>query len=408
MLSRRDVLKSTAGAALGAPMLVRGALGAVPGLRADLPAGLGDVAVLEALPGKRPLLKLSYRPPNYETPKAYLDAPITPNDAFFVRYHLAGLPEKAALETWRLKLGGPGAEGERELTLDQLKTEFEPVELIAICQCSGNRRGLAAPHVPGVQWGDGAMGAARWKGARLKDVLTRLGIKKEAVELVMSGADAPAIEQTPKFVKSLPLWKALDENALIAYGMNGEPLPYYNGYPARIVIPGWTGTYWMKHVTELQLVTAPLDNFWMKTAYRLPQGKFPQIERFTGQENAQTMPITEMVVNSLITFPEDGQALPAGKPLEIRGLAWDGGYGITGVAVSADGGASWVPAVLGEDTGRFAFRRWSLTLPAPKAGKAMILVKATNRAGESQPDEPIVNPGGYHNNAVQRAAITLA
>jgi hypothetical protein len=289
-----------------------------------------------------------------------------------------------------------------------LKTEFEPVELTAICQCSGNRRGLAAPHVPGVQWGDGAMGAARWKGARLKDVLTRLGIKKEAVELVMSGADAPAIEQTPKFVKSLPLWKALDENALIAYGMNGEPLPYYNGYPARIVIPGWTGTYWIKHVTELQLVTAPLDNFWMKTAYRLPQGKFPQIERFTGQENAQTMPITEMVVNSLITFPEDGQTVPAGKPLEIRGLAWDGGYGITGVAVSADGGASWVPAVLGEDGGRFAFRRWSLTLPAPKAGKAMILVKATNRAGESQPDEPIVNPGGYHNNAVQRAAITLA
>jgi len=408
MLSRRDVLKSTAGAALGAPMLMRGALAAVPGLRPDLPAGLGEVAVLDTLPGKRPLLKLSYRPPNYETPKAYFDSPVTPNDAFFVRYHLAGLPEKAALEKWRLKLGGPGAEGEREVTLDQLKTEFEPVELTAICQCSGNRRGFAQPHVPGVQWGDGAMGAARWKGARLKDVLTRLGIKKEAVELVMSGADVPVLEQTPKFVKSLPLWKALDENALIAYAMNGEPLPFYNGYPARIVIPGWTGTYWMKHITELHLITAPFDNFWMKTAYRLPQGKFPQIERFTGQENAQSMPITEMVVNSLITFPDDGQSLPAGKPLEIRGLAWDGGYGITGVAVSADGGASWVPAVLGEDGGRFAFRPWSLTLPTPKPGKVTILVKATNRAGESQPDEPIANPGGYHNNAVQRAAITLA
>jgi sulfite dehydrogenase (cytochrome) subunit A len=408
MLSRREVLNAATGAALGLPMLASRARAAGLVLRPDLPAGLGDVAVLEALPGKRPLLKLSYRPPNYETPKALLEAPLTPNDAFFIRYHLAGLPEPAALEQWRLKLGGPGAEGERELTLDQLKNEFEPLELTAICQCSGNRRGLASPHVPGVQWGDGAMGVARWKGARLKDVLSRLGIKKEAVELVMSGADGPVLEQTPKFVKSLPLWKAMDENALIAYAMNGEKLPYYNGYPARIVIPGWTGTYWMKHITELQLVTAPLDNFWMRTAYRLPQGKFPQIERFTGQENAQTMPITEMVVNSLITSPADGQTLPSGQALEIRGLAWDGGYGITGVEVSVDDGASWVPARLGEDAGRFAFRPWNLTLASPKPGRTVILVKATNRAGESQPDQPIANPGGYHNNAVQRAAVTLA
>jgi DMSO/TMAO reductase YedYZ molybdopterin-dependent catalytic subunit len=407
MLSRREVLKVSAGAALAAPAFWRGALAAVPALRPDLPAGLAEVAVLDTLPGKQPLLKLSYRPPNYETPKSYLDTLITPNDAFFVRYHLAGLPEPAALEKWRLKLGGPGAEGEREVTLDQLKREFEPVEVTAVCQCAGNRRGLASPHVAGVQWGDGAMGNARWKGARLKDVLARLGIKKEAVEVVMSGADGPVLDRTPKFVKSLPLWKAMDGNALIAYEMNGEKLPYYNGYPARIVVPGWTGTYWLKHVTELQLVTAPLDNFWMRTAYRIPQGKFPQVERFTGQENDLTMPITEMVVNSLITFPNAGQSLPAGQALEIRGLAWDGGYGIAGVEVSADGGASWGPAVLGEDAGRFSVRRWSLTVPTPKPGSTVILARATNRLGESQPGEAIANPAGYHNNAVQRAAVTL-
>jgi len=408
MLSRREVLKVSAGAALAAaPALWRQALAAAPVLRPDLPAGLGAVAVLDALPGKRPLLKLSYRPPNYETPVSYLDALITPNDAFFVRYHLAGLPEPAELEKWRLRLGGPGAEGTREVTLDQLKTEFEPVELTALCQCSGNRRGLASPHVAGVQWGDGAMGNARWKGARLKDVLARLGIKKEAVEVVMSGADGPVLEQTPKFVKSLPLWKAMDGNALIAYEMNGEKLPYYNGYPARIVVPGWTGTYWMKHITELQLVTVPLDNFWMRVAYRIPQGKFAQVERFTDQETDQSMPITEIVVNSLITAPGNGQTLPAGQPLEIRGLAWDGGYGITGVEVSSDGGASWGPATLGEDAGRFSVRRWSLTLPAPKPGIYVILAKATNRLGESQPNEAIANPAGYHNNPVQRAAVTL-
>src|ERR1700686_2582094 len=182
MLSRREVLRVSAGAALGTPALLRQAFAAVPGLRPDLPAGLGDVAVLDALPGKQKLIKLTWRPPNYETPKSYLDAPTTPNDAFFVRYHLAGLPEPAALEKWRLKLGGPAAENPRELNLDQLKGEFEAVEVTAVCQCAGNRRGLAAPHVPGGQWGDGAIGNARWKGARLKDVLARLGVKKEAVE----------------------------------------------------------------------------------------------------------------------------------------------------------------------------------------------------------------------------------
>jgi DMSO/TMAO reductase YedYZ molybdopterin-dependent catalytic subunit len=407
MLSRREVLRVSAGAALMAPALVGRAWGAVPGLRPELPAGLAEATVMDALPGKQRLIKLSYRPPNYETPRVFFDSVITPNDAFYVRYHLAGLPDPKELETWRLKLGGPGAENPRELTLEQLKAEFQPVEITAVCQCAGNRRGLASPHVPGVQWGDGAMGCARWKGARLHEVLARAGVRKEAVELVMAGADRPVLEQTPRFMKSLPLWKAMDANVLIAYEMNGLPLPFHNGYPARIVVPGWTGTYWLKHVTELTLATAPLDNFWMRTAYRLPQGKFAQVERFTSQETDQTMPVTEILANTLITAPVDGAALPADKPVEVRGLAWDGGYGIAAVEISTDGGANWQQAQLGEDSGRFAFRPWSLSLPAPKPGKLAILAKATNRLGASQPAEPIANPAGYHNNAVQHAAVTI-
>ena len=218
-----------------------------------------------------PLIKKSWRPPNFETPVSYFNDVFTPNDAFFVRYHLSNIPEVAAA-TWRLKVGGEAAGTPFELSLDQLKRDFEQVEVAAVCQCSGNRRGMFQPHVPGVEWGLGAMGNARWKGARLKDVLAKAALKKEAIEIVLDGADGGSFPGTPDFVKSIPVWKALDENALIAYEMNGAPLPHWNGFPARIVIPGWTATYWMKQVTSIMAVAKPFDGFWVKSAYRIPRG----------------------------------------------------------------------------------------------------------------------------------------
>ena len=131
------------------------------------------------------------------------------------------------------------------------------VEIAAVNQCSGNRRGLFQPHVAGVEWGYGAMGCARWKGARLKDVLDKVGLKKEAIEIVLNGADGPVVDKTPDFVKSIPVWKAMEETTLIAYEMNGAPLPHFNGFPARLIVPGWTGTYWMKHIVSIQAVTKP-------------------------------------------------------------------------------------------------------------------------------------------------------
>lgn len=234
MTSRREFLKTSAGGVLlaGAGPLASGfANAAIPGLRPELSEGARDSAVLEALPGKFPLIKNSYRPPNYETPVEYFREPFTPNKAFFVRYHLSHIPEVDATQ-WRLKVGGDSAATPFELTLDELKRNFEPVELVAICQCSGNRRGLFQPHVAGVEWGPGAMGNARWKGARLKDLLAKAGIKKEAVEITLNGADGGVVDKTPDFVKSLPMAKALDENTLVAYEMNGEPLPHWNGFPS--------------------------------------------------------------------------------------------------------------------------------------------------------------------------------
>ena len=406
MITRRHLL-GTAGA--GAALAVSGlslpefseAEAAGVQLTPGLPAGVQSIAAMEALPGKKPLIRLADRPPNYEAPLEYLRTPITPNDEFFVRYHLSDIPE-VDVKTYRINVGGDGANGQAELTFDDLK-KMPAFEVVAVNQCSGNRRGLSKPHVPGVEWGYGAMGCARWKGARLKDVLDKVGLKKETIEIEFGGADGPPINTTPDFVKSIPVWKAIDESTLIAYEMNGQPLPHFNGFPARIIVPGWTGTYWMKHVNAITALTKPLASFWMNPAYRIPVGKFPVVARFTSQEYAPNTPITEMVVNSLITSHRDGDKVKRGR-LAVSGIAWDGGYGIRAVEVSTDGGKTWSTAKLGEDLGRFAFRPWTFDLNA-KRGRNTVMVNATNKIGQSQVTELIFNGAGYHNNVMQN--ITL-
>ena len=401
MIDRRRFIKKAAGslAALGGlSLLQRSGLAAAKG--AEKPE------ILDALPGKEALIKKTYRPPNYETPVSYFDAPFTPNNQFFVRYHNAAIPEVKA-DDWRLRIGGDAVHTPLELTLEQLRNDFKPFEIAALCLCSGNRRGLFQPHVPGVQWGSGAMGNARWRGVRLKDVLAGAGIDKSALEVSLDGADSGVHKTTPDFVKSLPLAKALDENTLIAFEMNGEPLPHLNGFPARLIIPGWTATYWMKHLTAVNVLSKPFDSFWMKPAYRIPKDRFPS-GQFCSQETATNMPITEIIVNSLITNLVDGQILPAEKPMEIKGVAWDGGNGIAKVEVSTDGGGSWHQASLKEDYGRFSWRQWHQAFEPKHPGKYLIMARATSHSGASQPLEPIPNPSGYHHNAVQKIIIRLA
>jgi DMSO/TMAO reductase YedYZ molybdopterin-dependent catalytic subunit len=320
---------------------------------------------------------------------------------------LASIP-KVDAQSWRLVVGGESAQKPYELTLEQLKREFEPVELAAVCQCSGNRRGLSNPHVTGVQWGYGAMGNAKWKGVRLKDVLARANLGKDALEIVFDGADGAALDKTPDFIKSIPMWKALDDNTILAYEMNGEPVPHWNGFPVRVVVPGWTATYWMKHVTSIQAVSRPYTGFWMDKAYRIPTGKFPLVDRFISQEHAANTPITEMVVNSLITNLHNGASLPAGKAAIVRGVAWDGGYGIALVEVSLDDGKTWRAAELGSDLGRFGWRQWTFPIVSPTPGRYTVLAKATNRVGASQTFDAIFNPAGYHHNVVQRLDIQVA
>lgn len=413
MPNRRSFLKSLSGG-----LMVVGSGVLLPRhARADafsiapptLPDGDMAESILASLPGKKPLIKRTYRAPNYETPVEYFNQMFTPNDSFYVRWHLSGIPDKLSASDWRLKIGGDSVNTPIELMLDNLKNDFEHVEIVALNQCSGNRRGFFQPHVAGVEWGYGAMGNARWTGVRLKDVLSKAGIRKDALEVTLNGAEGPVIPQTPDFIKSLPLWKALDENTILAWEMNGEPLPHLNGFPVRLVVPGWTGTYWIKMITEINVINKPWDGFWMRTAYRIPIGKFAEIDRFVSQERlTDTMtPITEIVVNSLMTNIRNGQRFHLGQPIEIKGIAWDGGRGIRLVEISTDGGYTWRNAALGKDYGNYSWRQFSYGFHPAKKGRYDILARATNRAGSTQTFELIWNPAGYHHNVVQKVSVDV-
>ena len=397
VLTRRDALVAAAGFVV-----------ARAGARADenVPAGSSGGNLLAALPGKKPLIQRAFRPPNFETPVADLAPFYTGNAVFVVRSHLPVIP-RGDTAGWRLRVGGPSAQRPLELSLAELKSGFPQVSLAAVNQCSGNRRGLFSPRIPGVQWANGAMGHALWTGVRLRDVLHKAQVAAGALEVVFNGADTPLLPATPDFVKSLPIDRALDESTLIAFEMNGHPLPHWNGAPARLIVPGWTGTYWVKHLTDIHVQPTAFDGFWMKSAYRIPTGAFPTA-RFASQETPETTPITEMLVNSVIVTPAPAARLRRSEPAQLAGKAWDAGSGIAVVEVSVDGRQSWREATLGPDQGRFAWREFQLPLDTSKSGPLEVTVRARSRNGATQPEKLTFNAAGYHDNRVQTVRVEVS
>ena len=385
--TRRHLLRALgASVALGSPAF-RAAAETV-----KLPFGNGERPLVQ-YPQKRPLIVVTARPPQLETPfDVFNESVVTPNDAFFVRYHLAGIPTSIDADSYRIGVKGK-VSTPLSLSLADLK-QMEAVEYYAVNQCSGNSRGFFEPRVAGGQLANGAMGNAKWRGVTLKSVLAKAGVH--------DGLDTPVMPTTPDFVKALDVDHALDGEVMLAYAMNDADLPMLNGYPVRLIVPGWYGTYWVKHLTEITVLDGVLNDFWMATAYRIPDNTCACVP--PGTAPATTVPIGRFDVRSFVTSVRDGGTVPAGKPFALRGLAFDGGFGIRDVAVSADGGKTWTSAALGSELGKYSFREWQMTATLP-AGTHDIKVRAVNSIGQSQPGEPLWNPAGYMRNVVETTRV---
>lgn len=368
----------------------------------DLPFERGR-RPLVAFPQKRPLMVMTTRPPQLETPFSIFNEHIfTPNDAFFVRWHLANIPQEIDVDTFRLTIRGR-VKQPLSLSLHDLHTQFEQVDIAAVCQCGGNSRGFFQPRVPGGQWGNGAMGNAKWKGIRLRDLLQKTGMEDDVRQIRFDGLDQPLAEATPDFRKSLNLDDALQNEVLVAHSMNGEPLPMLNGFPLRLVVPGWFATYWVKMLNDIEVLNEADQNFWTTKAYRLPAD--PCHCANPGEPLTGTVPIGKMTVRSFITNVENDRTVPGGETLTIKGIAFDQGYGIDRVLFSLDGGQHWQSAQLGTDYGDFSFRPWEAKF-IPETGRSYALQSlAINRIGESQRFSPRWNPSGYLRNTIETLKI---
>ena len=376
--------------------------------------GMADTETLEfgngirelvAYPQKRPLMLVTARPPHLETPFAvFNEGVLTPNDAFFVRYHLPNFPTSIDVGQHRLTVTGQ-VNKPLSLSLAELKALGETVEIVAVNQCAGNSRGFSSPRVFGAQLGNGSMGNARWTGIPLKTVLERAGVRAGSKQITLRGLDRPALPGTPEFVKAIDIDLALSGGPLIAWAMNGTDIPFLNGYPIKLIIPGYFGSYWVKHLSEIEVIDHDFDGFFMKTAYRVPDNDCQCVP--TGSIPEKTRPISQLKVRSFITNLRSGENVSAGHPINLQGIAFDSGSGISSVDISDDGGRHWQAATLGKDLGNYSFREWHKTWEPQDKGKVALQVRARNRRGEEQPAAGLWNPGGYAQNAIETLSVLV-
>ena len=399
MIDRRELMKRAGMAALATGF---GSANAFALETVTLPFENGERPLVK-YPQKRPMIGQTSRPPQLETPfSIFNDGPITPNNAFFVRYHLADIPLNVDPDKFSLEIKGK-VDKPLKLSLKEIR-KMKAVELVAVNECSGNSRGFSNPRVAGGQLANGDMGNARWRGVPLKTVLDMAGVQADAKQVTFNGMDGPVFDKTPDFVKALDIDHARDGEVMLAYGMNGDDLPVLNGFPLRLVVPGYYGVYWVKHLNEITVIDSVYDGFWMTSAYRIPDTPCNCVE--PGTVPKATIPINRLTVRSFITSVSDGAKLKHGRAM-LRGIAFDGGKGVKQVEVSTDGGKTWIPAKLGRDLGRYSFREWKLPVKLATGGHEL-KVRATSNSGETQPAEPRWNPAGYLRNVIETTRVTAA
>jgi len=399
MVTRRRLLAvvGAAGAALSKPAWAQG-MADLP-----LPGGPGAREITTAFPQKGPMILQRTRPPLLETPFEVFDKGVfTPNDQFYVRWHWALVPTEIDIDKFSLSVRGH-VNKTLSLSLNDILHGLPSVQLSAVNQCSGNSRGFFQPRVSGGEWANGAMGNALWTGVRLKDVLDKAGVKPGAVQVRFKGLDEPVVADAPHFMKSLDIDHARDGEVMIAYAMNGEQLPLVNGFPLRLVVPGWYATYWVKMLNDIEVLEQPDTNYWTKVAYTVPDTPHASIK--PGETGVRMIPINRMVPRSFVTNVTSGSRMKAAAPTTLRGIAFGGDCGVASVDLSIDRGQSWHQTQLGKDEGKYGFRQWQthITLPAP--GEYSVLIRCTNRNGIAQPDTPNWNPAGFMRNVMESIDI---
>lgn len=353
-------------------------------------------------PSGEPLITRVARPYDAETAVEAFDTWLTPTNRFFVRSHFGPpAPELVDESRWRLRINGLV---DRPLTLSIKDLgQLEETTVTAVVQCAGNGRSFFRPRVPGVQWERGAVGNARWTGVRLRDILTRAGLQATARHLQVQGADRPVLPETPQFVRSIPIEKALHPDTILAYRMNDEPVPLLHGAPLRLIAPGWMADSCLKWVTDLSVQDHEAQGFYMQTAYRYP---LHPIEPGASVAGATLRPVEEMVVKSLIGQPSRGAIIAPG-PLTVRGVAWTGEGKVVAVDLSVDQGRTWEAARLVGESAPYAWRQWEFTWTATRVGSQEIWSRATDDQGRTQPLVSPWNPSGFLWNGVDSVPVEI-
>ncbi len=404
---RRTFLRATGLSTLGAMV------GMTIPFEARMPAGLIPVAAAQGMEedlmaAKDGLTLLGDRPLNAETPAHLLDDDVTPYGRFFVRNN--GLVPDTALdmdaEGWTLTIDGE-VDTPLELSIADLQDRFEAVTVRLVVECGGNGRAFFQPGASGNQWTTGAVGCPEWTGVRLADVLAAAGVKDSAVYTGHYGNDVHLSGDPEKetISRGVPIDKAMEpEGAIIAWAMNGEPVPALHGFPLRLIVPGYPGSASQKYLTRIWVRDVQHDGEKMEGySYRLPA--YP-VAPGTEVPEEDMVVMETMPVKSLVTHPQSGTEVAAGAATEVRGHAWAGGGDVAAVDVSTDFGATWTPATLEPAPNKYAWQRWRAEVTLPEAGYYEVWARATDMDGAMQP--PVVpgwNPRGYGNNMQHRIAL---
>jgi DMSO/TMAO reductase YedYZ molybdopterin-dependent catalytic subunit len=402
-LTRRRVLGGMGVASLA---LISSAASAQETVDLHVPGGPSTRVITTTYPQKGPMILQRSSPPWLETPFEVFDKGVfTPNDQHYVSWHWANFPGDINVDSFRLTVHGQ-VNQILSLSLKDILQGLPRFDIAAVNQCAGNSRIYAVPRVAGAQWANGSMSNAIWTGVSLRDVLDRAGVKPSAIQVRFGGLDEPVMPGAPKFLKSLSIDHARDGEVMIAFAMNGEQLPLLNGFPLRLVVPGWCGVYWVKMLNDIEVLDQPDTNYWTATGYRVPDTPNNAVK--PGETGFKMVPVTRNAPRSFITNIRNGDSVPVGMPALARGIAFGGDCGVARVDLSLDGGTTWQPTQLGADQGTYGFRQWQTRFILPARGAQTLMVRCTNTRNEAQPDFLIWNPAGYLFNTIETTHVVVA